>query len=46
MALGIRSWLGLRESKGLFEFVVKSEGIQLVSGHPILAAAAKSNLEK
>jgi len=32
--------------QGTVEFVVKSAGIQLVSGHPILAAAAKSNLEK
>jgi hypothetical protein len=32
--------------QGTVEFVVKSDGIQLVSGHPILAAGAKSNLEK
>ena len=32
--------------QGTVEFLVKSDGIQLVSGHPILAAAAKSNLEK
>jgi len=32
--------------QGTVEFVVKSDGIQLVSGHPMLAAAAKSNLEK
>ena len=32
--------------QGTVEFVVKSDGVQLVSGHPSLAAAAKSNLEK
>jgi len=32
--------------QGTVEFWVKSDGTQLVSGHPILAAAAKSNLEK
>ena len=32
--------------QGSVQYVVKSDGIQLVSGHPMLAAAAKSNLEK
>jgi hypothetical protein len=32
--------------QGAVEFVVKSDGVQLLSGHPLLAAAAKSNLEK
>jgi len=32
--------------QGTVELVVKSDGIQLVSGHPLLVAAAKSNLEK
>jgi len=32
--------------QGTVEFAVKSDGIQLVSGHPMLAATAKSNLEK
>ena len=32
--------------QGTVKFVVKSEGIQLVSGNPMLVAAAKSNLEK
>ena len=32
--------------QGTVQFIIKSAGIQLVSGHPMLAAAAKSNLEK
>ena len=32
--------------EGTVEFVVNADGIELVSGHPMLAAAAKSNLEK
>jgi hypothetical protein len=32
--------------QGTVQFVVKSEGVQLLSGHPMLAAAAKSNVEK
>jgi hypothetical protein len=32
--------------QGPVQFVVSSNGIQVVSGHPLLAAAAKSNLEK
>jgi hypothetical protein len=32
--------------QGTVEFVVKSDGAQLVSGYPMLASAAKSNLEK
>jgi len=32
--------------QGTVEFVVKSDGIKLLSGHPMLAAASKSNLEK
>jgi len=32
--------------QGIVEFVVKSGAIHLVSGHPMLVAAAKSNLEK
>jgi hypothetical protein len=32
--------------QGAVEFVVKSDGVQLLSGHPLLAATAKSNLEK
>ncbi len=32
--------------QGTVEFVVKSDGLQLLSGHPMLAAAAKTNLEK
>jgi hypothetical protein len=32
--------------EGTVEFVVKLDGIQLLSGHPMLAAVAKSNLEK
>jgi hypothetical protein len=32
--------------QGTVEFLVKADGTQLVSGHPMLAAAAKSNLEK
>jgi len=33
--------------QGTVQFVVKSDGVQLLSsGHPILAAAAKRNLEK
>lgn len=32
--------------QGTVQYVVKSDGIQLVSGHPMLAAAARSNLEK
>ena len=32
--------------QGTVQFLVRSDGIQLVSGHPMLAAAAKSNLEK
>ncbi len=31
---------------GTVKFVVTSGGIQLLSGHPLLAPAAKSNLEK
>jgi hypothetical protein len=32
--------------QGIVQFVVKSDGIRLVSGHPMLVEAAKSNLEK
>jgi hypothetical protein len=32
--------------QGTVQYVVKSDGIELVSGHRMLAAAAKSNLEK
>lgn len=32
--------------QGSVEFMVKSDGVQLLSGHPMLAAAAKSNLER
>jgi hypothetical protein len=32
--------------QGIIQFVVNSDGIRLVSGHPMLVAAAKSNLEK
>jgi hypothetical protein len=32
--------------QGIVQFVVKSDGIQLVSGHSMLVEAAKSNLEK
>ena len=32
--------------QGIVKFVVKSDGIRLVSGHPMLVEAAQSNLEK
>jgi len=32
--------------QGTVRFMVKSDGVQLLSGHPMLAAAAKSNVEK
>ncbi len=32
--------------QGTVQFLVRPDGIQLVSGHPILVAAARSNLEK
>jgi hypothetical protein len=32
--------------QGKVQFMVKSDGPQLVSGHPMLATAAKGNLEK
>ena len=32
--------------QGTVEFVVNSDGLHLVSGNPMLVAAAKSNLEK
>jgi hypothetical protein len=32
--------------QGTVQFVVKSEGVQLLSGHPMLAAAARNNLEQ
>jgi hypothetical protein len=32
--------------QGTVQFLVKSDGVQLLSGHPMLAAAARSNLEK
>jgi outer membrane biosynthesis protein TonB len=32
--------------EGTVEFVVNANRIQFVSGHPMLAAAAESNLEK
>ena len=32
--------------QGTVQFVVKSDGVQLLSGHPILAAGAKSNVER
>jgi hypothetical protein len=31
---------------GTVQFLVKSDGVQLLSGHPFLVPAAKSNLEK
>jgi hypothetical protein len=32
--------------QGTVQFLVKSDGIQLLLGHPLLAPAARSNLEK
>lgn len=32
--------------QGTVQFVVGSDGVQVISGHPMLVAAAKSNLEK
>jgi hypothetical protein len=31
---------------GTVQLVVGSDGVQVISGHPMLVAAAKSNLEK